>query len=185
MDMRYILVLSWFQLAVGTLSAQTSARRLVPEDDGSTIGFTVKNLGFNSEVTFKGLRGAIVFDPQNAAADSFNVSIDAATVNTDNNMRDEHLREDTYLDVKKYPRISFSSTSVSAAGRNGNYTLTGNLTIKGTTKTISFPFIATPMGNDFIFKGTFTINRKDFGVGGTSTLGNPVTLSLTVLAKQQ
>jgi polyisoprenoid-binding protein YceI len=58
------------------------------------------------------------------------------------------------------------------------------LTIKNTTKEISFPFQATPAGDDYIFKGTFTINRRDFDVGGSSTLGNDVTVSLTVLARR-
>jgi polyisoprenoid-binding protein YceI len=59
----------------------------------------------------------------------------------------------------------------------------GRLTIKSTTKEISFSFLATPAGGDYIFKGSFTINRRDFDVGGASTLGNDVTLSLTVLAR--
>jgi len=183
MEMRYFLVLGCFLLSRVDLSAQTEGNRFMPADDGSAISFTIRNLGFNTGGSFKGLKGEIFFDPQNPAADSFNVSIDAATVNTGNNMRDDHLRADSYFDVQQYPRITFRSTSVSAADRHGRYTVTGNLTIKGITRTIRFPFLATPLGNDYIFKGSFTINRKDYGVGGTSTLSNQVTISLTVLAK--
>jgi polyisoprenoid-binding protein YceI len=167
------------------VSAQTSGRALSPMDDGSTIGFTIKNFGFNNEGSFKGLQGTIVFDPQNPSTSSFDVSIDAASVNTDNSMRDDHLREDTYFDVKKYPRIKFVSTSVAATDKKGHYSVTGKLTIKGTTKEISFPFLATPAGDDYIFKASFGINRRDFGVGGTSTLSNQLTVSLTVLARRQ
>ena len=98
-------------------------------------------------------------------------------------MRDEHLRKDTYFDVEKYPRIRLVSTAVTPANGDGHYTLTGKLTIKSTTKEISFPFLATPAGDDFIFRGTFKINRRDFDVGGASTLGNDVTVTLTVLAR--
>ncbi|HEV2354244.1 MAG TPA: YceI family protein, partial [Puia sp.] len=121
----------------------------------------------------------------NAAGDSFDVSIDAASVNTDNNMRDNHLREDAYFDVARYPRIRFVSTSVAANDKAGHYTMTGNLTIKGVTKLVRFPFLATPVGNNYIFNGSFTINRRDFGVGGVSTLGNQVTVSLSVLTRSE
>lgn len=155
----------------------------MPVDEGSTIGFKIKNFGINSEGSFKGLQGTIVFDPQNSAADSFDVSIDASSVNTDNSMRDEHLRKESYFDVEKYPRIRLVSTAVAAVDRNGHYKLTAKLTIKNTTRELSFRFLATPVGDDYIFKGSFTINRRDFDVGGASTLGNDVTVTLTVLAR--
>ena len=182
--MRYVIGLAVAQLLSISLNAQTSGHVFTPSDDGSAIGFKIKNFGINSEGSFKGLRGTIVWDGQDPAVDSFDVSIDAASVNTDNNARDEHLRKDTYFDVEKYPRIRLVSSAVSAVDKDGHYKFTGKLTIKGTTKEISFPFLATPAGNDYIFKGSFVINRRDFGVGGGSTLGNEVTVSLTVLARK-
>ena len=182
MVMRYVVGFVIAQLMVVVSFGQSPAHSFVPVDEGSAIGFKIKNFGINSEGSFKGLQGTIVFDPQNPAADSFDVSIDAASVNTDNNMRDEHLRKDTYFDVEKYPRIRLVASQIAAADANGHYRITGKLTIKGTTQEVSFPFLATPAGNDYIFKGSFTIKRRDFGVGGTSSLGNEVTISLTVLA---
>ena len=182
--MRHIIGFVFAQLAMTTLYAQTPGRSFLPVDAGSTIRFKIKNFGFNSEGSFKGLQGAIHWDAQNAATDSFDVSIDAKSVNTDNEARDEHLRKDGYFDVEKYPRIRFVASSVVATDASGHYRITGNLTIKGTTKEITFPFLATPAGDDYIFKGSFTINRRDFGVGGSSTLGNDVTVSLTVLARR-
>jgi polyisoprenoid-binding protein YceI len=181
--MRFFIGFVITQLAITGLYAQSSGHSFLPADEGSTISFKIKNFGFNNEGSFKGLRGTIVFDPQNAATDSFDVSIDAASINTDNDMRDEHLRKEAYFDVEKYPRIRFVSSVVTALDGNGHYKVTGRLTIKGTTKEISFSFLATPAGGDYIFKGGFTINRRDFDVGGASTLGNEVTLSLTVLAR--
>ena len=105
-------------------------------------------------------------------------------MNTDNETRDEHLRKEGYFDAGKYPRIRLVATSVSGPDKSGHYTLIGKLTIKSTTKDISFPFLATPLGDDIIFKGDFTINRRDFDVGGGSTLSNNLTVSLTVLAKK-
>jgi polyisoprenoid-binding protein YceI len=163
----------------------SSAHRFIPADNGSNITFQIKNLGINSTGSFSGLKGRIVFDPQNPATASFDVSVDASTINTDNDMRDSHLKNADYFDVSNYPQIRFVSTAITPSGKNGRYTITGKLTIKNTTKELSWPFIAVPMGNDFIFSGTFQINRKDFGVGGSSTISNSLTVSLSVLAKKE
>jgi polyisoprenoid-binding protein YceI len=174
-------------LLTGLLFAGLScvAQEYKPTDAGSTVQFEIKNFGFNTKGSLSGLDGKIVFDPQHAAAASFDVSIDAATINTDNSMRDDHLKKESYFDVEKYPRIRFLSTGVTGPDKNGRFTLSGKLTIKATTKDISFPFLMTPLGDDLIFKGDFSLNRRDFGVGGSSTLSNDLKVSLTVLAKKQ
>ncbi|HTR29442.1 MAG TPA: YceI family protein [Puia sp.] len=182
--MRYIIGFAFAQLAMTAMYAQSPGHSFLPVDEGSTIRFKIKNFGFNSEGSFKGLQGTIHWDAQNVEADSFDVSVDANSVNTGNDARDEHLRKESYFDVEKYPRIRFVASSVAATDANGHYRITGKLTIKGTTKEIAFPFLATPAGDDFIFKGSFTINRRDFGVGGSSTLSNDVTVFLTVLARR-
>jgi polyisoprenoid-binding protein YceI len=181
--MRHAIGFVVAQLAMNLVYAQSPGHSFLPADEGSKISFKIRNFGINSEGSFKGLQGTILWDTQNVAVDSFDVSIDAASVNTDNDMRDDHLRKDTYFDVGKYPRIRLVSTAINLVDKNGHYRLTGKLTIKSTTKEISFPFLATPAGDDYIFKGTFTVNRRDFDVGGTSTLGNEVAVSLTVLAR--
>ena len=182
--MKHLLGSLLIQLLTLPSFAQSSPHAYTPADQGSTVAFTIKNFGFNTGGSFTGLQGTIVFDPQNPAGSAFDVSVDAASVNTDNNLRDNHLKEDSYFDVKNYPRIRFVSTSIGPADQSGHYTVTGKLTIKNTTKEISFPFIATPMGDDYIFKGTFQLNRKDYGIGGSSTLSNNLAVSLTVLAKK-
>ena len=154
-----------------------------PTDQGSTIEFVIKNFGVNTKGFFTGLDGKISFDPKDIGKSALDVSIAASSVNTDNEMRDGHLKKESYFDVEKYPRIKMVSTSIT--GDNGRYTFNGRLTIKDKTKDISFPFIATPMGEDYIFKGSFTINRRDFEVGGGSTIANNATVNLTVLAKKQ
>ena len=60
------------------------------------------------------------------------------------------------------------------------------LTIKGTTKEISFPFKATAKGDDYLFEGEFPLNRRDFNVGGGSlTMSDHLTVSLKVLSKKK
>jgi polyisoprenoid-binding protein YceI len=158
------------------LMAQTYA----PVDKSSSVTFKIKNLGFNTTGSFAGLAGTIHFSPENTGAASFDVSIDANTINTDNNMRDNHLRSDDYFDVAKYPTIKFVSTKVTAKG--SGFIVSGKLTIKQTTKEISFPFTAVAGKADYRFKGSFTINRRDFGVGGNNTIADKLTVQLDVVA---
>src|SRR5436190_21818451 len=81
-----------------------------PTDAGSKVRFVIKNFGINTGGTFEGLTGTVIFDPANLAGASFNVTVDAKTVNTDVEARDNHLRKEEYFDVEKYPKLSFRST---------------------------------------------------------------------------
>lgn len=110
------------------------------------------------------------------------MSVDAASVNTDNSMRDEHLRKEGYFDVKKYPRIRFQSTKILPSCKNGAFILTGKLSIKDITREISFPFSETGSPAGYIFKGSFRINRKDFQIGGSSTISDELELLLAIFA---
>jgi polyisoprenoid-binding protein YceI len=154
-----------------------------PIDQGSSISFKIHNLGFSIPGTFSGLKGIIYFDPVHIEQSNFDVSIDASSVNTDNNMRDDHLRGETYFDVKKYPRIQLSSTKITPTNKKGTYLFVGKLTIKTTTKDVSFPFTADASGGGYLFKGSFTMNRRDFNVGGASIISNDLEVSLSVFAK--
>lgn len=169
-------------IVVVGFSWKTGLAQYRPVDQGSTIKFIVQNFGFDVNGSFSGLHGSISFDLQNLADAHFDVDIDANTINTDNSLRDNHLREASYFDVKKYPRIQVLSTKISPADKKGEFLFTGKLTIKGTTKDISFPFEATPAGEGYVFKGSFKINRKDFGVGGTSTISNALEVQLNITA---
>jgi polyisoprenoid-binding protein YceI len=170
-----LFAIFWF------LSFQT--QWYIPADNGSSIKFKINNFGISFNGSFKGLKGKIDFDPANPAAGSFEATIDASSVNTDNEMRDDHLRKDDYFDVKNYPQIRFISTKVTPSNRGGTLFIFGNLTIRDVTKEISFPFTATPQEGGYLFKGAFIINRRDFNVGGSSfTLSDKVSVSLTVFA---
>lgn len=153
-----------------------------PVDQGSSLTFAIKNFGIEADGKFSGLQGDVTFDPANTSTANFDVTIDAASVNTDNNLRDSHLRGESYFDVKNYPKIHLVSTKVT--GKNGSYVFTGKLTIKKQTKVVSFPFTATPTTDGMMFKGSFTMNRKDYDVGGSSTISDNLTVSLNILAKK-
>jgi len=152
-------------------------------DEGSSIKFKIKNFGFETGGSFTGLQGTISFDPEDVKKGSLILSVDANTINTDNNMRDGHLRKEEYFDVQNYPRIRFVSTSVTV-DKNAHFTAIGQLTIKNTTKEISIPFTATPRDGGYIFTGEFKLNRRDFQVGGSSTISNSLTVYFSVFARK-
>src|SRR5689334_14954299 len=161
-----VIVLSLF------LSFPLFSQTLTPVDSASEVTFKIKNLGFNTGGSFSGLAGTITFDPDNPDGCSFDVHIDANTVNTGVEMRDDHLRGNDYFDVKNHPQIRFVSQKVTGSKKNGTLFVSGKLTIKGITKEISFPFTAQPVKDGYLFNGEFKINRRDFKVGGGSTVSD-------------
>jgi polyisoprenoid-binding protein YceI len=178
--MKHFIVYCLIQL----LTAVVVGQQYKATDEGSSIKFRIKNFGLETGGSFKGLDGTIRFDPNDLTKDSIDLSVDAGTINTDNNMRDDHLRKEAYFDVQNYPRIRFVSTRVTV-DNNAHFTVTGKLTIKNTTQEITIPFTATPKNEDYIFTGEFRINRKDFKVGGSSTISNGLTVQFSIFAKKQ
>jgi polyisoprenoid-binding protein YceI len=137
--------------------------------DSSVVNFTIKNLGIKTQGTFSGMKGEVKINEADMTKSSFDVSVDAASINTGIEARDSHLREADYFNVAEFPRITFKSTAVTSAGRN-KYKVAGVLTLKGTSKNLEFPFTATRVGNGWLLKGEFTINRRDYNVGGGSMI---------------
>jgi len=156
-----------------------------PTDAGSKVRFVIKNFGINTGGTFEGLAGSIVFDPANLAGASFNVSVDAKSVDTDMEARDNHLRKEEYFDVEKYPRLSFRSTKITTTNKEGYLFMFGVITIKNVSKEISFPFKQTSKDGGILFEGEFKLNRRDFGVGGKSfSMSDELNVELSVFAKK-
>lgn len=149
-------------------SRTVPAQIYTPRDNGSSVQFIIKNLGFNVEGTFTHLQGSIHFDTDNLAAAGFTVTVDAATVSTGNSSRDSHLKKEEYFNVAKYPLISFSSEKIEKSATAGSYIATGKFTVKGKSKPVSIGFTASKQENGYLFKGKVTLNRRDFGVGGNS-----------------
>ena len=120
-----------------SFSIKTNAQQK-PVDEKSKVSFTIKNFGLNTSGTLQGLNGTIKFDDANPSASSFDVSVNVNTINTGIDNRDNHLKKEEYFNVEKYPTITFVSNGIKKD--NDGYSVTGNLTIKGVTKSISFPF---------------------------------------------
>jgi len=134
--------------------------------------FSVKHLGISTvRGVFEKTSGTVTFDPGDPTKTSIDATIDATTVNTRVQMRDNDLRSPRFLDVQKFPTIKFKSTRTEAAG-TGKLKVTGDLTIHGVTKpavldvdTSSQP-ITDPMGKGLRMGASATtkINRTDFGI---------------------
>ena len=156
-----------------------------PTDAGSKVRFVIKNFGINTGGTFDGLAGTITFDPSNLATASFNVSVEAKSIDTDIEGRDNHLRKAEYFDVEKFPKISFKSTKVTTTNKEGYLYMFGIITIKNVSKEISFPFSQTSKDGGILFEGEFKLNRLDFGVGGKSfSIADELNVELSIFAKK-
>jgi len=161
-------------------------QNLTPTDAGSKVHFVIKNFGINTGGSFDGLAGSITFDPANPTAASFNVSVDAKSVDTDLEARDNHLRKAEYFDVEKYPKISFRSTKITATNKEGFLYMYGVITIKNVSKEISFPFTQKSKEGGILFEGEFKLNRRDFGVGGKSfSMSDELNVELSIFAKKE
>ncbi|MES1218704.1 MAG: YceI family protein [Bacteroidota bacterium] len=171
---------------LSSLTLLVFAQAYTPVDNGSKVKFSIKNFGINTGGTFEGLEGTINFNPDDPSTANFDVNVDAKTVNTDVESRDNHLRKEEYFDVEKFPKINFKSTKVTKTNSKEYLYMFGNITIKGVSKEIKFPFKVTPKDDGFLFEGNFKLNRRDFGVGGNSlALSDDLTVTLSVFAKKK
>ena len=180
MKKTFILLVCFCVYAKSTIAQST----LTPFDAGSKVHFIIKNFGIKTGGDFKGLKGNIKFYPANPAASAFDVTVNAGTIDTDNDSRDDHLRKAEYFDAATYKTIQIKSTKVTFSKTAGRFYIFANLTIKGGTKPVEFGFAATPKNGGYVFDGEFQINRRDFGVGGSSvSMSDKLTVSLSIFAK--
>lgn len=119
---------------------------------------------------FTRVSGGIAFDPDNLPGSSIEVTIDASSISTRDPQRDGHLKSADFLEVEKFPSITFHSTQITPAGKDA-YEVAGDLTIHGVTKPVNLlvedltPEAKDPWG--FLRRGataSTTIERKDFGL---------------------
>ena len=119
--------------------------------------------------TFDEFDGSAVFDAADPASTRVTVTIQAASINTRNADRDAHLRSNDFLAMEEYPTITFVSTGLRMTGETA-FDLTGDLTVRGVTRSITIPFehdgtATDPYGNVRVgFTGSTAIDRSDFGV---------------------
>lgn len=164
----------------------------------SNVKFTVDHLVI-SEVDghFKLFEGKMSNQKADFTDAKIEFSVDVASINTENSMRDDHLKSDDFFNAGKYPKMTFVSKSFKKVSGN-KYELTGDLTIRDVTKTVKFNvnyggIVKDPYGNIKAgFKASSTINRKEFGLkwsamteAGGAVVGDEVRVNLNIqLAKK-
>ncbi|GAB4335253.1 MAG: YceI family protein [Calditrichia bacterium] len=142
----------------------------------TNIGFKVRHMVIAKvNGNFSDYSGQISFDPNAPEKSSISVTIQVASISTENEKRDAHLKSPDFFDAAKYPTITFVSKSVKKTA-DKKYVAVGDLTIRGVTKAIELPFEVTgmvkdPWGNERMgIEASTTINRQDFGVSWNKTL---------------
>jgi len=187
-------------IAVGFLSVSSVRAEVYGIDKAhSQVGFSVKHVLSVVHGEFKEYDGTIHFDPKKPEASKIDVTIQTASVSTDNEMRDHHLQSPDFFNAAQFPTITFKSTNVAVAGDN-HYTVTGDLTLHGVTKSVvldvNYLGQDTAMGAEVDgFSATTKIDRRDFGLSwgedkltsaGNLMVGNDVNiqLDLTLMTKK-
>ncbi len=171
--MKRLSILFGFFVMVLTINAQSIIA------DGSIVKFKVSNMKWKTvKGTFTGMKGNVVFDTQNLSEAYFDVCIDPATVNTENKKRDNHLKNEDFFHVEKYPEICFKSTSINKTSEA--YKVIGNLKMHGVNKPVEINF--TYSNNTLV--GQLIVNRLDFSVGEvTSTFMVGEEIELEIICK--
>jgi polyisoprenoid-binding protein YceI len=148
------------------------------------VEFSAKHLAMMTvRGYFDELSAIADIDPEHPETASVEVTISTASIRTNNGIRDNDLRSSNFLEVEKYPEIKFKSTSVEPSG-DDHYKLTGDLTIKETTRPVVLDVVKYGefndpgmMGHRIAYGATTKINRKDFGVSLSMVLDGRVVVS--------
>ena len=180
-------------MTTATISSLTGTYTIDPSH--SQIGFGARHAMVTKvRGQFNEFTGTGFFNAENPAESTIEVTIQAKSINTNNADRDAHLRGNDFFSMDQFPLITFASTAFSKADAE-TYSVTGDLTIKGITKSITIDLDYTgaavdPYGNQRMgFEGKTTINRKDWGVNWNAALeaggvlvGEKITLEFEISA---
>ena len=179
------------------LSPYAMAEQFSIDTSHSQVHFTVSHLMFSKvRGSFTEFSGSIEADPKMRTIQSIKGVVKASSIDTRQNKRDDHLRSKDFFYVERYPQLAFESKEISGSG--DSISVTGDLTIRGVTKSVTFTgkFIGSgkdPWGNFRAgFEATSKINRTDFGLKwnkaletGGFVVGEEVEIGLEVEAIQK
>ena len=160
--------------AVATVAALSGTYVLDPAH--TRVGFVARHAMVTKvRGQFNEFEGTAVVDGTDLTRSTVQLTIQAASIDTRNEQRDGHLRSNDFLAMEEYPQITFVSSAVEQTGPTG-FDVTGDLTIKGVTNSVTIPFefegaATDPFGNQRVgFEGSVVINRKDYGVTWNAAL---------------
>ena len=176
------------------MTTSTAVRTFAIDKTHSEAAFSVRHLITKVRGRFADFSGTIDFDADAPTRSRVQFVIQAASIDTHTPDRDKHLRSDDFFAVEQHPTITFASTGITAAGA-ADYQVTGDLTMRGVTRSITIPVTflgqaVDPWGNEKLaFEGEVTVNRKDYGLNWNAALetggflvGDDVKISLSIQA---
>ncbi|MCH8545382.1 MAG: YceI family protein [Cryomorphaceae bacterium] len=152
-------------IAIATLSSIS-----IYAQDEAYVRFEIRNAGVNVQGKFTEYDTNININPKDLSNATFRGVISVESIDTGIKKRDKDLKKKNYFDIEKHPNISFELTSIKANGEGAGYVISGDLTIKDVTKSVSFTAIKVRVSDDLYIKGELTLNRRDFNVGGSSLM---------------
>jgi polyisoprenoid-binding protein YceI len=172
------------------LSASADTEVYGIDNTHAFASFTIRHVVSKTTGTFADIKGKILIDREDLSKSSVEARINVMSVNTNHAKRDTHIREKAeYLDAGKYSWMDFVSSKIEATGKDEGV-LTGNLTLHGVTREISFPFKILGFGYDpwggqrAGFEAHTTIKASDYGFGWASTpngpIGNDIDITLLI-----
>lgn len=181
-----ILALASLSIALATY-AGVQMSKWNYDNSHAKLGFSITHMSL-SEVDgyFKDVKATITGSKADFSDAVAEMTAEVKSINTDSEKRDGHLLSPDYFDAEKYPTITFKSTSFKKTKLANGYVVSGNLTMHGVTKPVSFAAIIrtgkNPMSDKMTagFKVTGKVNRKDFNIGATTPeaiLSNEVTIN--------
>jgi polyisoprenoid-binding protein YceI len=191
-------VLLTFVVAMLLVPATLGADTYTVDSSHSEVSFRIRHFVSQTPGKFNDYAATFELDPENLTRSTVEFVVDAASIDTDSEDRDKHLRSEDFFWVEKHPTLSFRSSKIRSVG-NDKYEVTGTMSIRGVEKTITVPveflgFIKDPWGGKRAgFESSFTIKRKDYGIewnkaldAGGVVLGDEVkiTLNLELVKKQ-
>ena len=139
--------------------------------------------------SFEKFNGEIHYANNDPAQSHVKITIDTSSIKADDPKLTEHLKTPDFFDVAKFPEATFESVTIKPGGENGaTHTVTGNLTMHGVTKAITFPATIAVTPDAATVNATFAINRKDFGINYAGAADNlvrdSVVMKLTIRANK-
>jgi polyisoprenoid-binding protein YceI len=191
---RFLLALTLAGLTLAGTSARAQTSSWVIDPAHSSVGFEIRHLGVsNVHGSISGLKGTVTLNEKDITKSSVEAAIDTTTVSTNNDARDKHLKSPDFFDVAKYPQITFKSTSLTNTG--GKLQLIGDLTLTGTTKSVTLdldgpapPQTSKDGKTRSGFSATGSLKRSDFTVGPkfpSAMIGDDVKFTIDVEIDKQ
>jgi len=152
--------------------AATQGQKYLITTQNSKIEFVASKVTGSHNGSFKDFSGEIDYTGQ-IEKSRVTVTIQTNSVSTDTDGLTTHLKTPDFFDVAKFPTSTFTSTEIKAGGDKGaSHTVTGNFTLHGVTKSISFPATISAAADAITVETTFSINRKDFGINYAGAADN-------------